>query len=142
MTGSSNSNQEGTNSTGTENDSYDSMLDELYDLHKKLLQQELQYSDPSQDQQTQHSDNLEIPILTQSLNQEIDHEHESRKVFDEAQHHLFEQCDMQRCGRAIQAPTITLTSLIPGSVTQTTLTLTHKLSRKIDAMESGGRVQN
>ena len=95
MTGSSNSNQEGTNSTGTENDSYDSMLDELYDLHKKLLQQELQYSDPSQDQQTQHSDNLEIPILTQSLNQEIDHEHESRKVFDEAQHHLFEQSDTE-----------------------------------------------
>ena len=90
MTGPSNSNQEGTNSTGTESDSYDSMLDELYDLHKKLLQQELQYSDPSQDQQTQHSDNLEIPILTQSLNQEIDHEHESRKVFDEAQHHLKE----------------------------------------------------
>jgi len=95
VTGSSNSNQEGTNSTGTENDSYDSMLDELYDLHKKLLQQELQYSDPSQDQQTQHSDNLEIPILTQSLNQEIDHEHESRKVFDEAQHHLFEQSDTE-----------------------------------------------
>lgn len=95
MTGSSNSNQEGTNSTGTESDSYDSMLDELYDLHKKLLQQELQYSDPSQDQQTQHSDNLEIPILTQSLNQEIDHEHESRKVFDEAQHHLFEQSDAE-----------------------------------------------
>ncbi len=95
MTGPSNSNQEGTNSTGTENDSYDSMLDELYDLHKKLLQQELQYSDPSQDQQTQHSDNLEIPILTQSLNQEIDHEHESRKVFDEAQHHLFEQSDTE-----------------------------------------------
>jgi len=95
VTGPSNSNQEGTNSTGTENDSYDSMLDELYDLHKKLLQQELQYSDPSQDQQTQHSDNLEIPILTQSLNQEIDHEHESRKVFDEAQHHLFEQSDTE-----------------------------------------------
>ncbi|MDA7815850.1 hypothetical protein N9J15_05805 [Porticoccaceae bacterium] len=95
MTGPSNSNQEGTNSTGTESDSYDSMLDELYDLHKKLLQQELQYSDPSQDQQTQHSDNLEIPILTQSLNQEIDHEHESRKVFDEAQHHLFEQSDTE-----------------------------------------------
>ncbi|MDA8936924.1 hypothetical protein N9H25_06870, partial [Porticoccaceae bacterium] len=50
---------------------------------------------PSQDQQTQHSDNLEIPILTQSLNQEIDHEHESRKVFDEAQHHLFEQSDTE-----------------------------------------------
>ena len=95
MTGPSNSNQEGTNSTGTESDSYDSMLDELYDLHKKLLQQELQYSDPSQDQQAQHSDNLEIPILTQSLNQEIDHEHESRKVFDEAQHHLFEQSDTE-----------------------------------------------
>jgi len=95
VTGPSNSNQEGTNSTGTENDSYDSMLDELYDLHKKLLQQELKYSDPSQDQQTQHSDNLEIPILTQSLNQEIDHEHESRKVFDEAQHHLFEQSDTE-----------------------------------------------
>jgi hypothetical protein len=95
VTGPSNSNQEGTNSTGTESDSYDSMLDELYDLHKKLLQQELQYSDPSQDQQTQHSDNLEIPILTQSLNQEIDHEHESRKVFDEAQHHLFEQSDTE-----------------------------------------------
>ena len=95
MTGPSNSNQEGTNSTGTENDSYDSMLDELYDLHKKLLQQELQYSDPSQDQQTQHSDNLEIPIRTQSLKQEIDHEHESRKVFDEAQHHLFEQSDVE-----------------------------------------------
>jgi hypothetical protein len=87
-----------------ESDNYDSMLDELYDLHKQLLEQDSQAvnllqrqdaeadSDPDTDTDTD-TDNLEIPILTATLNQEIDQEHQSRKVFDEAQHHLFEQAD-------------------------------------------------
>lgn len=93
MTDSTNNSQEGNNSLDRESDNYDSMLDELYDLHKQLLQQDLQYSDLVESEQTPDSDNLEIPILTESLNQEIDQEHESRKVFDQAQHHLFEQSD-------------------------------------------------
>lgn len=93
MTDSTNNSQEGNNSLDRESDNYDSMLDELYDLHKQLLQQDFQYSDLVESEQTPDSDNLEIPILTESLNQEIDQEHESRKVFDQAQHHLFEQSD-------------------------------------------------
>ena len=93
MTEPTDNNQDGpdTQSLSKESDNYDSMLDELYDLHKQLLQQDLQHSDLAAPQQNQEIDNLEIPILTESLNQEIDHEHQSRKVFDEAQHHLFEQ---------------------------------------------------
>jgi hypothetical protein len=93
VTDSTNNSQEGNNSLDRESDNYDSMLDELYDLHKQLLQQDLQYSDLVESEQSPDSDNLEIPILTESLNQEIDQEHESRKVFDQAQHHLFEQSD-------------------------------------------------
>ena len=40
-------------------------------------------------------DSLEIPILTQSLDEEIDSVHQARKVFDEAQHHLFDKADAQ-----------------------------------------------
>ena len=85
-------------SISRESDDYDSMLDELYDLHKQLLQQDIQPVDlfHNQDAETNpgpDTDNLEIPILTESLNQEIDQEHQSRRVFDEAQHHLFEQSE-------------------------------------------------
>jgi hypothetical protein len=81
-----------------ESDNYDSMLDELYDLHKQLLEQDSQAVNLLQRQDAEadsdpDTDNLEIPILTETLNQEIDQEHQSRKVFDEAQHHLFEQAD-------------------------------------------------
>ena len=89
---------EPTDNTGMESDNYDSMLDELYDLHKQLLEQDSQAVNLLQRQDAEadsdpDTDNLEIPILTETLNQEIDQEHQSRKVFDEAQHHLFEQAD-------------------------------------------------
>jgi replicative DNA helicase len=81
-----------------ESDNYDSMLDELYDLHKQLLEQDSQavnllHRQDAEADSDPDTDNLEIPILTETLNQEIDQEHQSRKVFDEAQHHLFEQAD-------------------------------------------------
>jgi hypothetical protein len=75
-----------------DHDYFDQLLDELYLLQEKLL-----YADasPEQEQQvddaTTDGDNLDIPILTQTLNREIDDEHRSRQQFDEAQHHLFEQ---------------------------------------------------
>jgi len=89
---------ESKDSISRESDDYDSMLDELYDLHKQLLQQDDQPLDLFHNQDAESdsdpdTDNLEIPILTESLNQEIDQEHQSRRVFDEAQHHLFEQSE-------------------------------------------------
>ena len=89
---------ESKDSISRESDDYDSMLDELYDLHKQLLQQDDQTLDLFHNQDAESdsdpdTDNLEIPILTESLNQEIDQEHQSRRVFDEAQHHLFEQSE-------------------------------------------------
>lgn len=89
---------EPTDNTGMESDNYDSMLDELYDLHKQLLEQDSQavnllHRQDAEADSDPDTDNLEIPILTETLNQEIDQEHQSRKVFDEAQHHLFEQAD-------------------------------------------------
>ena len=81
-----------------EGELFDQLLDDL-----NLLQQNLMHGDsssvaqpdaedalPATDHEGEGIDSLEIPILTQSLNREIDSEHESRKVFDEAQHHLFE----------------------------------------------------
>ncbi|CAI8274698.1 hypothetical protein OAI19_02260 [Porticoccaceae bacterium] len=84
---------------------YEKLLDELYFLQKNLLHSDdanrssleatadlhLESDSPEQD-----FDSLEIPILTQTLNQEIDSEHQARKVFDEAQHHLWEQPDGQQ----------------------------------------------
>ena len=89
---------ESKDSISRESDDYDSMLDELYDLHKQLLQQDDQPLDLFHNQDAESdsdpdTDNLEIPILTESLNQEIDQEHQSRRVFDEDQHHLFEQSE-------------------------------------------------
>ena len=89
---------ESKDSISRESDDYDSMLDELYDLHKQLLEQDNQPENLFQTQGAEadsdpDTDNLEIPILTESLNQEIDQEHQSRRVFDEAQHHLFGQSD-------------------------------------------------
>lgn len=89
---------ESKDSISRESDDYDSMLDELYDLHKQLLQQDDQPLDLFHNQDAESdsdpdTDNLEIPILTESLNQEIDQEHQSRRVFNEAQHHLFEQSE-------------------------------------------------
>ncbi len=82
----------------TDQDYFDQLLDDLYALQKNLLHDEfnkpeeleLPETDPEAD-----FDSLEIPILTQSLNREIDDEHQSRKAFDEAQHILFENPDSQ-----------------------------------------------
>ena len=67
---------------------YDQLLDDLYSLHKNLL-----HSDAISDQKPSDFEHLQIPLLTQSLDNEIDSEHQSRKVFNEAQHHLFEKLD-------------------------------------------------
>lgn len=81
-----------------DHDYFDQLLDELYLLQEKLL-----YAEPGilNDTEQQTSDvatdydPLNIPILTQTLNREIDDEHQSRQQFDEAQHHLFEQPESQ-----------------------------------------------
>lgn len=89
-----------TDALGAESDEFyfDNLLDDLYSLQKNLLHSE---SSSAQDAELpdinndEDFDSLEIPILTQSLNQEIDDEHQSRKAFDEAQHHLFEKSELQ-----------------------------------------------
>ncbi len=80
----------------SDNSLFDELLDDLDLLQKDLLHAEGLETAAEQDikgydSEEQDSDSLEIPILTQSLNREIDSEHESRKIFDEAQHHLFEE---------------------------------------------------
>ena len=76
----------------------DQLLDDLYALQKNLLHDEFNKAQeldlPETDTEADF-DSLEIPILTQSLNREIDDEHQSRKAFDEAQHILFENPDDQ-----------------------------------------------
>ena len=67
---------------------YDQLLDDLYSLHKNLL-----HRDAISDHEISNLEHLQIPLLTQSLDHEIDTEHQSRKVFNEAQHHLFEKVD-------------------------------------------------
>jgi hypothetical protein len=67
---------------------YDQLLDDLHSLHKNLL-----HSDAISDQKPSDLEHLQIPLLTQSLDNEIDSEHQSRKVVNEAQHHLFEKVD-------------------------------------------------
>lgn len=94
-----------TDSQDSLNDSppdYEGILDDLYSLQKNLLpsnnsnhEHEKAPIDLSQEQTDEDIDSLEIPILTESLNQEIDSEHQARKIFDEAQHHLFEKLDAQ-----------------------------------------------
>lgn len=85
-------------SPNADQDHLDQLLDDLYALQKNLLhdefnkaqEPELPETDPESD-----FDSLEIPILTQSLNRQIDDEHRSRKAFDEAQHILFENSEDQ-----------------------------------------------
>jgi hypothetical protein len=77
---------------------YDGILDDLYSLQKNLLPATANTAEDApvelpEDQSDEDIDSLEIPILTESLNQEIDSEHQARKIFDEAQHHLFEKSD-------------------------------------------------
>ena len=67
---------------------YDQLLDDLYSLHKNLL-----HSDAMPDHEIPNFEHLQIPLLTQSLDHEINSEHQSRKVFNEAQHHLFEKVE-------------------------------------------------
>tara|TARA_B110000967_G_C18692412_1_gene463714 strand:+ start:204 stop:578 length:375 start_codon:yes stop_codon:yes gene_type:complete len=67
---------------------YDQLLDDLYSLHKNLLD-----NDAISDQKLTDFEHLQIPLLTRSLDNAIDSEHQSRKVFNEAQHHLFEKLD-------------------------------------------------
>lgn len=74
---------------------YDKILDDLYSLQKNLLpadgnNEPVELPEEPSDIEI---DSLEIPILTESLDQEIDSEHQARKVFDEAQHHLFGKAD-------------------------------------------------
>ena len=83
----------------------DQLLDDLYALQKNLLHDEFNKAQeldlPETDTEADF-DSLEIPILTQSLNREIDDEHQSRKAFNEAQHHLFEkpELDQEQYGQA------------------------------------------
>ena len=77
---------------------FDQILDELYLLQEKLLHAELGILNDNEQQTADVAmdyDPLNIPILTQTLNREIDDEHQSRQQFDEAQHHLFEQPESQ-----------------------------------------------
>lgn len=81
---------------------YDSILDDLYSLQKNLLpssdnkpEQDKSPAELPEEQSDEDIDSLEIPILTQSLDEEIDSVHQARKVFDEAQHHLFDKADAQ-----------------------------------------------
>lgn len=81
---------------------YDSILDDLYSLQKNLLpssdnkhEQDKAPAELPEEQSDEDIDSLEIPILTQSLDEEIDSVHQARKVFDEAQHHLFDKADAQ-----------------------------------------------
>ena len=81
---------------------YDSILDDLYSLQKNLLpssdnkhEQDKAPTELPEEQSDEDIDSLEIPILTQSLDEEIDSVHQARKVFDEAQHHLFDKADAQ-----------------------------------------------
>jgi hypothetical protein len=79
---------------------YDSILDDLYSLQKNLLPSSASRNEHSsvelpEESSAEDIDSLEIPILTQSLDEEIDSVHQARKVFDEAQHHLFDKADAQ-----------------------------------------------
>ena len=81
---------------------YDSILDDLYSLQKSLLpssdnkhEQDKSPAELPEEHSDEDIDSLEIPILTQSLDEEIDSVHQARKVFDEAQHHLFDKADAQ-----------------------------------------------
>ena len=67
---------------------YDQLLDDLYSLHKNLL-----HRDAMPDHEIANFEHLQIPLLTRSLDHEINSEHQSRKVFNEAQHHLFEKVE-------------------------------------------------
>ncbi|MGB1402942.1 MAG: hypothetical protein ACPH3I_02385 [Porticoccaceae bacterium] len=81
-----------------DHDYFDQLLDDLYLLQEKLLYSEIQNADDTGQHSPEiatDSDALNIPILTQTLNREIDNEHQSRQQFDEAQQHLFEQPDTQ-----------------------------------------------
>ncbi|MDG1166085.1 MAG: hypothetical protein P8N61_12015 [Porticoccaceae bacterium] len=87
-------------STKAEHSYYEGLLEELYTVQKNLLHEGQQDSpaetataelDLTSNDIDEDFDSLEIPILTQSLNREIDLEHATRKIFDEAQHHLFEK---------------------------------------------------
>lgn len=81
-----------------DHDYFDQLLDDLYLLQEKLLHSEIQNADDVGQHSPEiatDSDALNIPILTQTLNREIDNEHQSRQQFDEAQQHLFEQPDTQ-----------------------------------------------
>lgn len=93
------------NSNKADESYYEKLLDELYFLQKNLLHSgdaNRSFLDATTelhlepDSLAQDFDSLEIPILTQTLNQEIDSEHQARTVFDEAQHHLWEQPDGQQ----------------------------------------------
>ena len=84
-------------STDATKPDYDKILDDLYSLQKNLLptgnvNEPAELPEQSSDEDI---DSLEIPILTESLDQEIDSEHQARKVFDEAQHHLFDSADRE-----------------------------------------------
>ena len=81
---------------------HDSILDDLYSPQKNLLpssdnkhEQDKSPAELPEEQSDEDIDSLEIPILTQSLDEEIDSVHQARKVFDEAQHHLFDKADAQ-----------------------------------------------
>jgi len=81
-----------------DHDYFDQLLDDLYLLQEKLLYSEIHNADDVGQHSPEiatDSDALNIPILTQTLNREIDNEHQSRQQFDEAQQHLFEQPDTQ-----------------------------------------------
>ena len=81
-----------------DHDYFDQLLDELYLLQEKLLHAESGILNDTEQQATDVAtdyDALNIPILTQTLNREIDDEHQSQQQFDEAQQHLFEQPESQ-----------------------------------------------
>ena len=88
---------------------YDQLLDDLYSLHENLM-----LRDAISDHEIPKLEHLQIPLLTQSLDHEIDTEHQSRKVFNEAQHHLFEKV-VEDCNEAQVDAMVTrlMTSLRP-----------------------------
>ena len=84
-------------STDATKPDYDKILDDLYSLQKNLspagsVNEPVELPEQPSDEDI---DSLEIPILTESLDQEINSEHQARKVFYEAQHHLFDSADRE-----------------------------------------------
>jgi hypothetical protein len=86
-----------TNSKGDDDryPDYENLLDDLYSLQKNLLPDEssAEEADPQLPPSIADEDvhNLEIPILSEVVNNEIHGERQLKEKFNSAQQHLFDQ---------------------------------------------------